>query len=338
MSILVTGGAGFIGSHTCAELLQRGYDVIVVDNYSNSSPAALIAVRDLSGADLIEHELDLRDEQALDRVFTSYRIDAVIHFAAKKYVRESIHIPLDYYDINLGCTIGLVSAMLRHGVTKLVFSSSCSIYGGGHNAPISEDDETRPTNPYARSKLMCEQILEDTCRRYSSLSVIALRYFNPIGAHLSGALGEDPRGAPSSNVLPYMMQVAVGRREHLEVYGDDYDTPDGSGVRDYIHVLDVAEAHCAALEHLGDEPGKRAFNLGTGVGVSVFQLLATFQEISGKKVPYRVTSRQPGDVGTLIADPSLVEKEWGWRPSRDLNAMCRDAWRFQSLHPNGYAP
>ena len=209
MSILVTGGAGFIGSHTCAELLQRGYDVIVVDNYSNSSPAALIAVRDLSGADLIEYELDLRDEQALDRVFTSYPIDAVIHFAAKKYVRESIHIPLNYYDINLGCTIGLVSAMLRHGVNKLVFSSSCSIYGGGHNAPISEDDEMRPTNPYARSKLMCEQILEDTCRRYSNLSVIALRYFNPIGGHLSGALGEDPQGAPS-NVLPYMMRNWIG--------------------------------------------------------------------------------------------------------------------------------
>ena len=337
MGILVTGGVGFIGSHTCVELLHRGYDVVVVDDYSNSSPAALAAVRDVTGKDLITHELDLRDEDALDRVFSSRSIDAVIHFAAKKYVRESVQIPLGYYGVNVGGTISLVSAMLKHHVDRLVFSSSCSIYGSGHNAPISEDAETRPTNPYARSKLMCEQILADACHRYPDLSVIALRYFNPIGGHTSGALGEDPRGAPS-NILPYMMQVAAGRREYLEVYADDYDTPDGSGVRDYIHVLDVAEAHCAALGHLGDESGKRAFNLGTGTGVSVFRLRTVVQEISGREIPYRVTGRQPGDVGTLIADPSRVEKLWGWHPGRDLIAMCSDAWRFQRLHPNGYAP
>ena len=225
--------------------------------------------------------------------------------------------------------------MLKHDVQQLVFSSSCSIYGGRYSRPIAEDDETGPTNPYARSKLMCEQILRDTCHRHTGLSVIALRYFNPIGAHPGGGLGEDPRGVPS-NVLPYMMQVAVGRLERLEVYGVDYDTIDGSGVRDYIHVMDVAEAHCIALDHLDDETGMRAFNLGTGGGVSVLQLLATFEEISGMTIPYQITSRQPGDVGTLIADPSLVEKAWGWRTSRDLQAMCRDAWHFQRLHPNGY--
>ena len=335
MAILVTGGAGFIGSHTCVELLRRGHEVIVADDHSNSSPAALAAIRDVSGGDLIAHQADLRDQQAMEQIFTENQINAVIHFAARKSVRESVQIPLDYYDSNVGCTISLLHLMLKHDVQQLVFSSSCSIYGGRYSRPIAEDDETGPTNPYARSKLMCEQILRDTCHRHTGLSVIALRYFNPIGAHPSGGLGEDPRGVPS-NILPYMMQVAVGRLERLEVYGVDYDTIDGSGVRDYIHVMDVAEAHCIALDHLADETGMRAFNLGTGCGVSVLQLLATFEEISGMTIPYQITSRQPGDVDTLIADPSLVEKAWGWRTSRDLQAMCRDAWHFQRLHPNGY--
>jgi UDP-glucose 4-epimerase len=335
VTVLVTGGSGFIGSHTCVELLGRRHDVVVADDHSNSSPPALTAIRDVSGREVVAYTMDLRDQNSMDELFNCHQIDAVIHFAAKKSVRESVQIPLDYYSINVGCTISLIQMMLKHGVRRLVFSSSCSIYGGGYSAPISEDEEKEPTNPYAYSKLMCEQILSDACRRHPDLSVIALRYFNPIGAHPSGGLGEDPRGIPS-NVLPYIMQVAVGRLERLEVYGDDYDTVDGTGVRDYIHVMDVAEAHCLALDHLDDETGMRALNIGTGSGVSVLQLLATFGEVNGITIPYRMVGRQPGDVGTLIADPSRIEKVWGWRTSRDLQAMCRDAWRFQRLHPHGY--
>ncbi len=336
LSILVTGGAGFIGSHTCVELLRRGYDVVVADNYSNSSAAALTAVRQVSGMDFVAHQADMRDDRAIEEIFSAHDITAVIHFAAKKSVRESIQIPLEYYGNNLGSTIGLATAMMRHGVRNLVFSGSCSIYGGQYSNPIAEDYPPAPTNPYASTKLMCEHILEDACKRWPELSVISLRYFNPIGAHPSGALGEDPKGIPS-NVLPYMMQVAVGRLEKLQVYGDDYDTPDGSGVRDYIHVMDVAEAHCIAIEHLGEETGLRAFNLGTGVGFSVFELLATFQHVNSVIIPYEIIGRQPGDVDTLIANPTKVEKAWGWRTTRGLQAMCEDAWRFQSKHPDGYA-
>ena len=333
--VLVTGGAGFIGSHTCVELLARGHDVVVVNNYSNSSPAALDAVRYLAGRSVIAHELDMRDNQALDQVFTRHSIDAVIHFAAKKAVGESMLIPLEYFDINLAGTTNLLRTMHEHGVHKLVFSSSCSIYGDQYAAPITEDDLPAPANPYARSKLICEQILADACTRYPEFSMIALRYFNPVGGHPSGKLGEDPHGVPN-NVMPYMMQVAVGRLEKLTVFGTDYDTPDGSGVRDYIHVMDVAEAHCVAMDHLADCNGLRTLNIGTGAGVSVLQLLATFQDVCRVTVPHEIAGRRPGDVGTLIADPSRVEKEWGWRTTRDLRTMCADAWRFQSLHPNGY--
>lgn len=335
MSILVTGGSGFIGSHTCVELLRRGHDVIVIDNYSNSSPAALDAVRTIAGRDLVAYEADMRDARALDEVFAAHRIHSVIHFAAYKSVRESVEIPLDYYGNNIGSTVGLLEAMVRHDVRKLVFSGSCSIYGGRYSSPIGEDDATGPTNPYASTKLMCEQILADACRRWAELSAVSLRYFNPIGAHASGELGEDPKGVPS-NVLPYMLQVAVGRRERLQVYGGDWDTPDGSGVRDYIHVMDLAEAHCVAMEHLDEEAGLRAFNLGTGTGVSVLQLIAAVEEASGVAIPYEIVARKPGDVATLIADPSRIEKTWGWRTSRDLSQMCKDAWQFQSRYPRGY--
>jgi UDP-glucose 4-epimerase len=335
MNILVTGGSGFIGSHTCVELLRRGHDVIVIDNYSNSSPAALDAVRKIAGRDLVAYEADMRDARALDEVFAAHRIDSVIHFAAYKSVRESVEIPLDYYGNNIGSTVGLLEAMVRHDVPKLVFSGSCSIYGGRYSSPIGEDDATGPTNPYASTKLMCEQILADACRRWPELSAVSLRYFNPIGAHSSGELGEDPKGVPS-NVLPYMLQVAVGRRERLQVYGGDWDTPDGSGVRDYIHVMDLAEAHCLAMEHLEEETGLRAFNLGTGAGVSVLQLIAAVEEASGVAIPYEIVARKPGDVATLIADPSRIEKTWGWRTSRDLSQMCKDAWQFQSRYPHGY--
>jgi UDP-glucose 4-epimerase len=336
MAILVTGGAGFIGSHTCIELMRRGYDVVVADDYSNSSPAVLAAIRDLSGTGITAYQMDICDQRALDNVFAAHKIDAVIHFAAKKYVGESVQIPLDYYAMNVGGSIGLLTAMLRHDVRRLVFSSSCSIYGGRHSNSISEDCEAEPTNPYARSKLMCEQILDDVCRSHPDLSVIALRYFNPIGAHSSGSLGEDPQGI-AGNVLPYMMQVAAGKLECLEVYGNDYDTIDGSGVRDYIHVMDVAEAHCIALNHLNGETGKQVFNLGTGTGVSVLQLIAAFEEASDVTIPYRIVARRAGDVGMLVADTGRVEKLWGWRTQRDLRAMCGDAWRFQSKHPDGYA-
>jgi UDP-glucose 4-epimerase len=335
MNILVTGGSGFIGSHTCVELLRRGHDVIVIDNYSNSSPAALDAVRKIAGRELVAYEADMRDARALDEVFAAHRIDSVIHFAAYKSVRESVEIPLDYYGNNIGSTVGLLEAMVRHDVRKLVFSGSCSIYGGRYSSPIGEDDATGPTNPYASTKLMCEQILADACRRWPELSAVSLRYFNPIGAHSSGDLGEDPKGIPS-NVLPYMLQVAVGRRERLQVYGGDWDTPDGSGVRDYIHVMDLAEAHCLAMEHLEEETGLRAFNLGTGTGMSVLQLIAAVEETSGVAIPYEIVARKPGDVATLIADPSRIEKTWGWRTSRDLSQMCKDAWQFQSRYPHGY--
>lgn len=264
----------------------------MVDNYSNSSPAALAAIRKVSGKDVVAYAADLRDTQALDDVFAA--------------------------------TIGLVEAMFRHGVRKLVFSGSCSIFGGQYSDPIPEDYPTGPTNPYARTKLMCEQILEDACRRWPDLSVVSLRYFNPVGAHPSGDLGEDPKGIPS-NILPYMMQVAVGRLERLQVFGDDYDTPDGTGVRDYIHVMDVAEARCVAMEHPDDAAGMRAFNIGTGTGVSVLELIATFQQASNVIIPYEIIGRQFGDVDTLIADPSRIEKEWSWHTSRDLRAMCSDA-------------
>jgi UDP-glucose 4-epimerase len=270
----------------------------------------------------------------MNRAFGENQIDAVIHFAAKKHVRESMRMPLNYYGINVGGTVSLVETMLKHDVRRLVFSSSGSIYGNQFKAPISEEDQPGPTNPYARSKLMCEQILSDACRVNPELSVAALRYFNPIGAHPSGTIGEHPTDI-LSNVLPVMMQVALGQLDCLEVYGDDYHTPDGSCVRDYIHVVDVAEAHCVALDHL-DKPGMQVFNLGTGKGVSVLQLLATFEEVTGKKVRYRIVGRQPGDVDMLIADPTRIEKIWGWQTSRDLPVMCRDAWHFQSLHPGGY--
>jgi UDP-glucose 4-epimerase len=334
-TVLVTGGAGFIGSHTCVELLQHGHEVVVVDDFSNSSPAALDAVQKLAGRPLVLHRADLRDRTALDAVFSAHEIDSVIHFAAKKAVGESTRMPLEYYDINVTGTVNLLRAMTRYQVRRLVFSSSCSIYGDTPKVPLDESDPAAPANPYARTKYLCEQLLADACTRYPELSVIALRYFNPIGAHASGRIGEDPTGIPN-NVLPYMAQVAVGRLTELPVFGDDYPTPDGTGVRDYIHVSDVADGHRVALDHLDDERGLRVFNLGTGTGASVLELLAEFTKAVGTPIPYRILGRRPGDVPTLIADPGRVERAWGWRTTRDLAAMCADAWRFQRLHPNGY--
>ncbi|MDX6356841.1 MAG: UDP-glucose 4-epimerase [Streptomyces sp.] len=335
-TVLVTGGAGFIGSHTCVELLHHGHEVIVVDDFSNSSPAVLDAVQKLAGRPLVLHEGDIRERAVLDAVFGAHEIDTVIHFAAKKAVGESTQIPLEYFDINVGGTVTLLQAMTEHGVRRLVFSSSCSVYGDTTTVPLDETEPVAPANPYARTKYICEQLLGDACARYPELSVIALRYFNPIGAHPSGEIGEDPLGVPN-NVLPYMAQVAVGRLTELAVFGDDYPTPDGTGVRDYIHVADVADGHRVAIDHLDDEAGLRVFNLGTGRGASVLELLAEFERAVGRPIPYRVVARRAGDLPTLIANPERVERAWGWRTSRGLPEMCADAWRFQRLHPGGYA-
>ncbi|MCZ7417235.1 MULTISPECIES: UDP-glucose 4-epimerase GalE [unclassified Streptomyces] len=335
-TVLVTGGAGFIGSHTCVELLTHGYDVVVVDDHSNSSPHALERVAKTAGRPVTAaYETDLRDRRALNAVFDAHRVDAVIHFAAKKAVGESVQIPVAYYDTNVGGTTALLAAMEQHDVRRLVFSSSCSLYGDATKVPLTETDPVAPTNPYATSKLLCERIIGDVCRRLPGLSVLALRYFNPVGAHPSGHLGEDPRGVPN-NVMPYLAQVAVGRRARLRVFGDDYPTFDGTGVRDYIHVMDVAEGHRVALEHLDDEHGMRVFNLGTGTGTSVLELLAAFSAACGREIPHEITGRRPGDVPALIADPGAVARAWGWTTRRDLADMCRDAWRFQELNPSGY--
>ncbi len=342
-TVLVTGGAGFIGSHTCVELLDAGNDVVVIDDYSNSHRSSLDRVREITGRSPAVYEVDLRDHAALSAVFDAHPIDAVIHFAAKKAVGESTQIPLEYFDINIGGTTNLVLTMHRHQVSRLVFSSSCSIYGDTDAVPLGESAPANPTNPYALSKWTCEQLLAEACRHLPELSVIALRYFNPIGAHPSGALGEDPLGVPN-NVMPYLAQIAVGRLTELSVFGDDYPTPDGTAIRDYIHVVDVADAHRVALEHLGDRDdpsgddatGFRVFNLGTGSGVSVLELVAAFSRACGQEIPYRIVGRRAGDVARLIADPALVEREWGWRTRRDLADMCADAWRFQQRNPSGY--
>jgi UDP-glucose 4-epimerase len=334
-TILITGGAGFIGSHTCVDLLEHGYEVVVVDDYSNSTRAALDRVTKLAGHPITAYDLDLRDRHKLTEVFRAHPFDAVIHFAAKKAVGESLQMPLEYYDINIGGTLVLLEAMRDRGVHGLVFSSSCSIYGQAKHMPIAEEDPPAPTNPYARSKWICEQVLTDACARYPDLSVVSLRYFNPIGAHHSGLLGEDPINVPN-NVMPYLTQVAIRRRERLNIFGQDYPTIDGTCVRDYIHVMDVAEGHRVALEHLDDEPGMSVFNLGTGVGTSVLELVAAFSEYCGTAVPYRVVARRPGDVAELVANPARAAQEWNWRTKRDLAAMCRDAWNFQRLNPAGY--
>ena len=335
MSILVTGGAGFIGSHTCVELLDHDRDVVVLDDFSNSYPAALAAVGRLTGKEPALHAVDLRDRAGLDKVFASHEISVVIHFAAKKAVGESMTIPLDYFDVNVGGTINLLRAMRAHRVRKLVFSSSCSIYGDQYARPIREDDAPAPVNPYALSKLICEHVLESACATYADLSVVSLRYFNPAGAHPSGAIGECPRGVPS-NVVPYMVGVAAGQFEKLQVFGGDYRTPDGTAIRDYIHVMDVAQAHRLAVEHLDDEPGIRALNLGTGTGASVLELIDIFEQTCGVRVPYTITGRRPGDVTSLVADANRVAVGWGWRPARDLAAIFADAWRFHQRNPDGF--
>ncbi|WP_353712906.1 UDP-glucose 4-epimerase GalE [Arthrobacter sp. K5] len=331
---LVTGGAGFIGSHCCLDLLLSGYDVIVVDNFINSTRAAVERVQQVTGKDVALYEADIADESQLKRIFESHPIDVVIHFAAHKAVGDSMNRPLEYYSNNVTGMLSLLNAMNDAGVRHLIFSSSCSIYGEAGRLPLSEESPARPTNPYAQSKWMCEKILDDLCARHREWSVTALRYFNPAGAHESGEIGEDPAGVPG-NIVPFLTQLAAGRLKELLIFGSDYPTADGTAVRDYIHVMDVVEGHRKALEK-GPIPGFRRYNLGTGVGTSVLELVHAFSTVTGHEVPYRVVGRRPGDVPELVASPRMAHTELGWAARRNLADMCRDAWRFQEQHPQGY--
>ena len=336
MKILVTGGAGYIGSHTCLELLAAGHQVIVVDNLSNSKETSLIRVQELTGRTLQFHQVDLLDKPALERIFAAQPIDAVIHFAGLKAVGESVEIPLSYYHNNITGTINLCEVMKNHQVHTLVFSSSATVYGDPHTVPIKEDFPLGPTNPYGRSKLMIEEILKDLYRAEPRWSIALLRYFNPVGAHESGRIGEDPNGIPN-NLLPFISQVAVGKLEKLAVFGNDYPTADGTGVRDYIHVVDLALGHLKALEKLSGGPGIFIYNLGTGQGYSVLEMIRAFEKSSGRKIPYEIVGRRAGDIATCYADPSRAREELGWVASRGIEAMTADAWRWQESNPDGYA-
>ena len=331
---MVTGGAGYIGSHTCLELLDAGYEVIVVDNLSNSSIIALQRVQEITGRQLEFIQADLRDKSALRRIFDEHAIDAVIHFAGLKAVGESVSMPVDYYQNNVGGSINLLEAMGRAGVSNLVFSSSATVYGDPASLPITEDFPLSATNPYGRSKLMVEEILGDLFVSDGGWNIALLRYFNPVGAHSSGRIGEDPGDVPN-NLMPYISQVAVGKLDQLSVFGGDYPTPDGTGVRDYIHVVDLALGHIRALEKLATNPGLVTYNLGTGQGYSVLEMARAFEQASGRPVPYQIVARRPGDIAACYADPSLAQRDLGWRAERDLQQMCEDTWRWQSRNPEG---
>jgi UDP-glucose 4-epimerase len=335
MKVLVTGGAGYIGSHTCVELLEAGLEVVVVDNLSNSKEEALRRVQQITGRDLGFTRADLRDRVALESLFAAHRFEAVVHFAGLKAVGESTQIPLEYYENNIGGTITLCKVMGQAGVKSIVFSSSATVYGDPAAVPIREDFPIAATNPYGRTKLFIEEILRDLQQSDPAWNVALLRYFNPVGAHASGRIGEDPNGIPN-NLMPYVAQVAVGKLPRLRVFGDDYATPDGTGVRDYIHVVDLARGHLKALEKLTSRPGVVTYNLGTGRGCSVLEMVRTFEELSGRAVPYEIVERRPGDVATCYADPSLAQRELGWVAERGVREMVRDAWRWQLENPNGY--
>ena len=333
--ILVTGGAGYIGSHTTLELLTAGFDVVVVDNLSNSSRESLRRVATLAGREPTFIELDILDAPALDAVFETHEFDAVIHFAALKAVGESARIPLRYYENNVTGTLTLLGAMQKHGVKRLVFSSSATVYGDPASVPVTEAFPLSATNPYGRTKLMMEDIMRDLAAAESDWRILLLRYFNPVGAHASGQIGEDPRGEPN-NLMPYVMQVAVGARPSVRVFGDDYDTPDGTGVRDYIHVVDLAVGHVAALEKLGGVAGCEAINLGTGRGYSVLEVIAAAQKASGNPISHEVVGRRPGDVACVYADPAYATSRLGWVAERGLDQMVADHWAWQSTNPTGF--
>jgi UDP-glucose 4-epimerase len=335
MKILVTGGAGYIGSHTCIELLNEGHEVVVVDNLSNSKEESLHRVQELTGKSLSFHKVDLRDKAALDAVFKDAAIDAVVHFAGLKAVGESVSIPLSYYDNNITGTLVLCEVMAANGVKNIVFSSSATVYGDPQTVPITEDFPLSATNPYGRSKLFVEDILSDIHVSDNSWNVVLLRYFNPVGAHVSGRIGEDPNDIPN-NLMPYVSQVAIGKLESLSVFGDDYPTPDGTGVRDYIHVVDLALGHVKALEKLTTNPGVVIYNLGTGNGYSVLDMVKAFEKASGKTVAYKIVARRSGDIAVCYANPAKAKQDIGWEATRGIEEMCNDAWRWQSDNPNGY--
>ncbi len=336
MRILVTGGAGYIGSHTCVELLEAGYDVVVVDNLYNASEKALDRVKEITGKDLTFYNVDICDEKALNEVFDKEKVDAVIHFAGYKAVGESVAKPMEYYSNNIHGTLVLTDVMRNHGVKNIIFSSSATVYGDPAFVPITEEcPKGTCTNPYGWTKWMLEQILMDIQKADNEWNVILLRYFNPIGAHKSGLIGEDPKGIPN-NLLPYVAQVAIGKLERLGVFGDDYDTPDGTGVRDYIHVVDLAKGHVKAVKKFADNDGVDIYNLGTGHGYSVLQVVAAFEKASGRKVPYDIKPRRAGDIATCYCDPAKAKAELGWEAENGIEEMCADSWNWQSKNPNGY--
>lgn len=336
MNILVTGGAGYIGSITTVQLLAAGLNAVILDNFANSKPAVLARIERVAGRAPVFVQGDVRDRVLLERVLGERQIDAVIHFAGLKAVGESVSMPLAYYDTNVHGTVQLLEAMHAANVRTMVFSSSATVYGEAAKMPLHEELPTSATNPYGRTKLMIEQILADVAASDPSWSMTALRYFNPVGAHESGLIGEDPQGVPN-NLMPYIAQVAVGRLPRLRVFGDDYPTPDGTGVRDYIHVVDLADGHLAALRYAHGRRGMHVFNLGTGRGNSVLEMLAAFGRACGRELPYEVVPRRPGDVAACWADPTRAEQTLGWRAARTLDQMCADAWRWQSMNPGGYA-
>lgn len=335
MHILVTGGAGYIGSHTCILLIEAGYHVIVLDNFSNASKESINRVEKIVGKEITLVEGDIRNRDDLHKVFNAHKIDAVIHFAGLKAVGESVAEPLKYYDNNIHGTIVLCEVMAEHDCKSIVFSSSATVYGDPHTTPIKENFPLSTTNPYGRSKLFIEEMLRDLYISDNRWKIVLLRYFNPVGAHISGTIGEDPHGIPN-NLMPFIAQTAVGKREHLNVLGDDYDTHDGTGVRDYIHVMDLADGHVKALDKMNNFDQVMTINLGTGNGYSVLDMVKAFEKASGKPVPYTIAPRRAGDIAKCFADPSYAKEILGWNATRSIDEMCEDSWRWQSNNPNGY--
>lgn len=333
--ILVTGGAGYIGSHTIIQLLKANYEVVVLDNLSNSKYESLKRIEEITGKSVKFYEADLLDDKALENLFTNEKIDSVIHFAGLKAVGESVEIPLRYYQNNIAGTLNLCEAMKKHDVKNLVFSSSATVYGDPATVPITEEFPLSVTNPYGRSKLIIEEILKDLYVSDENMNIAILRYFNPVGADKSGLIGEDPNGIPN-NLVPYIAQVAVGRREEVNVFGGDYDTIDGTGVRDYIHVVDLADGHIKALEKLTQKPGYVVYNLGTGRGYSVLEMVKAFEKAAGKTIPYKITSRRAGDIAACYAETSRAENELNWKATKGIDEMCEDSWRWQKMNPNGF--
>ncbi|ESO86767.1 hypothetical protein LOTGIDRAFT_128420 [Lottia gigantea] len=334
--ILVTGGAGYIGSHTVIELIEAGYDVVILDNLVNSSFESIKRVEEITNRKITTYNVDLLDVPAIEDVFQKHQFFGVIHFAGLKAVGESCRRPLSYYRVNVGGAMNLLNVMEKNGIRNLVFSSSATVYGTPKYLPLDEKHPTGGcTNPYGKTKFVIEEILSDICAADNNWNVVVLRYFNPVGSHVSGKIGEDPQGIPN-NLMPFVSQVAVGKRPELSVYGDDYDTPDGTGVRDYIHVVDLSQGHVAAVKRMASKCGFKTYNLGTGVGCSVLDMVKAFEKASGKKVPYTIQPRRPGDVGSCYASTTLAAEDLGWKAQKDLNEMCVDLWRWQSMNPNGY--